>query len=52
MFERAQLERQIRGTLWPDGFAEMGHIAVDDGSLLIRGTIALRGGEEANRIVN
>jgi DNA polymerase-3 subunit alpha len=52
MFDLEDVEGTIRTILWPDGFAEMGHLVVPDAILLVRGVIDRRGGEEANLIVN
>jgi len=52
MFDLEDVDGTIRCILWPDGFAEMGHLVVADSILMIRGVIDRRGGEEANLIVN
>ncbi len=52
MFDLEDVEGTIRTILWPEQFAEMGHLAQPDAILLVRGVIDRRGGEEANLIVN
>jgi DNA polymerase III subunit alpha len=52
MFDLEDVEGAIRCILWPDGFAEMGHLVAADSVLLVRGVIDRRGGEEANLVVN
>ena len=52
MFDLEDVAGTIRCILWPDGFAEIGHLVTPDTILLIRGAIDRRGGEEANLIVN
>ena len=52
MFDLEDVDGTIRCILWPDGFAEMGHLVVADSILLVRGAIDRRGGEEANLVVN
>jgi DNA polymerase-3 subunit alpha len=52
MFDLEDVDGAIRCILWPDGFAEMGHLVAADSILVIRGAIDRRGGDEANLIVN
>jgi DNA polymerase III subunit alpha len=52
MFDLEDVAGTIRCILWPDGFAEVGHLVVADSILLIRGAIDRRGGDEANLVVN
>jgi DNA polymerase-3 subunit alpha len=52
MFDLEDIDGTIRCILWPDGFAEMGHLVKADAILMIRGVIDRRGGEEANLIIN
>jgi DNA polymerase-3 subunit alpha len=52
MFDLEDLEGEIRCVLWPDGYAEIGHLVAPDSILLVRGAIDRRGGDEANLIVN
>ena len=52
MFDLEDVAGTIRCILWPDSFADMGHLVAADAILLVRGAIDRRGGEEANLIVN
>lgn len=52
MFDLEDVDGTIRSILWPDGFAEMGHLVKADAILMIRGVIDRRGGDEANLIIN
>jgi DNA polymerase-3 subunit alpha len=52
MFDLEDVEGTIRCILWPEQFAEMGHLVTPDNILVVRGVIDRRGGEEANLIVN
>jgi DNA polymerase-3 subunit alpha len=52
MFDLEDVDGAVRCILWPDGFAEMGHLVAADAILLARGAIDRRGGDEANLIVN
>jgi len=52
MFDLEDVDGIIRCILWPDGFADMGHLVQPDAILIVRGVIDKRGGEEANLIVN
>lgn len=52
MFDLEDVDSAIRCILWPDGFAEMGHLVQPDAVLIVRGVIDRRGGEEANLIIN
>jgi DNA polymerase-3 subunit alpha len=52
MFDLEDVDGAIRCILWPDGFAEMGHLVQPDAVLIVRGVIDRRGGEEANLIIN
>jgi DNA polymerase-3 subunit alpha len=52
MFDLEDVEGAIRCILWPDGFAEMGHLVVPDAILVVRGAIDRRGGDEANLVIN
>jgi DNA polymerase-3 subunit alpha len=51
MFDLEDYEGTVRCILWPDGFAEMGHLVAPDAVLAVRGVVDRRGGEEANVIV-
>jgi DNA polymerase-3 subunit alpha len=52
MFDLEDLAGTIRTIVWPEQFAEMGHLVAPDAILLVRGVIDRRGGEEANLVVN
>ncbi|MDX1944799.1 MAG: DNA polymerase III subunit alpha [Pirellulaceae bacterium] len=52
MFDLEDVDGTIRCILWPDGFAEMGHLVTPDNILIVRGVIDRRGGEEANLVIN
>jgi len=52
MFDLEDIEGTIRCILWPEQFAEMGHVVTPDHILVVRGVIDRRGGDEANLIVN
>ena len=52
MFDLEDVEGTIRCILWPEQFAEMGHLVTPDNILVVRGVIDRRGGDEANLIVN
>ena len=52
MFDLEDIDGTIRCILWPDGFAEMGHLVRPTAILIVRGVIDRRGGDEANLIVN
>ncbi|MCI0361217.1 MAG: DNA polymerase III subunit alpha [Planctomycetaceae bacterium] len=52
MFDLEDVEGTIRCILWPEQFADMGHLVTPDRILVVRGVIDRRGGDEANLIVN
>jgi DNA polymerase-3 subunit alpha len=52
MFDLEDVDGIIRCILWPEQYAEMGHLVVPETVLLVRGVIDRRGGEEANLVVN
>ncbi|MEX2175583.1 MAG: DNA polymerase III subunit alpha [Pirellulaceae bacterium] len=52
MFDLEDVEGTIRSILWPEQFAEMGHLVTPDNILMVRGVIDRRGGEEANLVIN
>ena len=52
MFDLEDVDGVIRCILWPDGYAEVGHLVAGDNILVVRGVVDRRGGEEANVIVN
>jgi len=52
MFDLEDVAGSIRTIVWPEQFAEMGHLVAPDAILLVRGVIDRRGGEEANLVVN
>jgi DNA polymerase-3 subunit alpha len=52
MFDLEDVEGAIRCIVWPEQFAEMGHLVTADNILVVRGVIDRRGGDEANVIVN
>jgi DNA polymerase-3 subunit alpha len=52
MFDLEDVEGAIRCIVWPEQFAEMGHLVTPDNILVVRGVIDRRGGDEANLIVN
>jgi DNA polymerase-3 subunit alpha len=52
MFDLEDVDGIIRSIVWPEQFAEMGHLVTPDNILVVRGVIDRRGGEEANLIVN
>jgi DNA polymerase-3 subunit alpha len=52
MFDLEDVEGTIRCILWPEQFAEMGHLVTPDNILVVRGVVDRRGGEEANLIVS
>jgi DNA polymerase-3 subunit alpha len=52
MFDLEDSEGSVRCIVWPEQFAEAGHLVVADNILMARGVIDRRGGEESNLIVN
>ncbi len=52
MFDLEDMDGIIRCILWPEQFAEFGHLVRPDAILVVRGAIDRPGGEEANLIVN
>jgi DNA polymerase-3 subunit alpha len=52
MFDLEDVAGTIRCILWPEQFAELGHLVTADNILVVRGVIDRRGGDEANLIVN
>ena len=52
-FDLEDVEGMIRCILWPDDFAEFGHLVQADSILVVRGSVDRRGGgDEVNMIVN
>ena len=51
-FDFEDVDGVIRSIIWPDGYAEQGHLVVPENIVMLRGVIDRRGGEEANLIVN
>lgn len=53
MFDLEDLEGMLRCIVWPEQFAEFGHLVQPDAILLVRGAVDRRpGSEESNLIVN
>src|SRR5262249_17682137 len=53
MFDLEDVQGAVRCILWPEDFANHGHLVQSDAKLVVRGTIDRRpGSEEANVIVN
>ncbi len=53
MFDLEDMDGLLRCIVWPEQFAEFGHLVVADAVLIIRGAVDRRGGsEEVNLIVN
>jgi DNA polymerase-3 subunit alpha len=51
-FDFEDEEGVIRCILWPEGYAEQGHLVVPESIVMLRGAIDRRSGDEANLIVN
>ncbi len=53
MFDLEDMQGAIRCIMWPEEFANLGHLVEADATLVIRGTVDRRpGSEEANLLVN
>jgi len=52
MFDLEDMSGAIRCILWPDDFANFGHLVQADAILVARGSVDRRGGDEANLIIN
>lgn len=52
MFDLEDVEGSIRCILWPQDFAQHGHLVVADGVVVLQGRLDYRGGDEANLIVD
>ncbi|HEX4000560.1 MAG TPA: DNA polymerase III subunit alpha [Pirellulales bacterium] len=53
MFDLEDMDGMLRCIVWPEQFAEFGHLVVPDAVLLVRGVVDRRpGSEESNLIVN
>lgn len=53
MFDLEDMEGMVRCIVWPEQFAEFGHLVQADAILLVRGAVDRRpGSEESNLIVN
>ncbi len=53
MFDLEDMDGLLRCIVWPEQFAEFGHLVVADAVLIVRGAVDRRGGsEEVNLIVN
>ncbi|HEX3726145.1 MAG TPA: DNA polymerase III subunit alpha, partial [Pirellulales bacterium] len=53
MFDLEDMNGMVRCILWPDGYAQFGHMVEADATLVIRGAVDRRPGtEETNLIVN
>ena len=53
MFDLEDLQGAVRCILWPEQYAQFGHLVEADATLVVRGAVDRRpGSEESNLIVN
>jgi DNA polymerase-3 subunit alpha len=53
MFDLEDMNGSVRCILWPEQFAQFGHLVESDATLVVRGTVDRRpGSDESNVIVN
>ena len=52
MFDLEDVDGAIRCILWPQDFANLGHLVVADAVVVLQGRLDFRGGDEANLIVD